>query len=307
MERIKRLKFSSGSYSLLLGYTLAVLGSASYGLNPLFALPLYDIGVSPMNVLFYRYIISALLMGFWIIIRKGSFRLTMKEAMLTFVMGLMFAASSVSLFYSFKFIDAGLASVILFTYPLFVALLSWLVFHEHMSRGTFLCIVVALFGICLLDQGSTSGGINITGMSLAVLSGLTYAFYLIGANRSVMKTMDASKLSFYTLFFGTIMFFIANDFGQDLIILPNAKAWSDAFGLSIFPTIISLVLITRAIHLIGSTPTSIIGALEPITALFISLTVFGGVLTGMNIVGIMMILGAVVFMIYSNNKRAKTA
>ena len=287
------------------GYLLAVIGSACYGLNPLFAIPLYDEGVTPMSVLFYRYAISTMLIGMYMLSRGKSFRLTKNEALATTVMGCLFSGSSAGLFYSFKYMDPGLASVILFTYPLFVALLSWLVFHENMSRNTFLCIIVALFGIYLLDQSSTGGSISMTGMFLAVMSGLTYAIYLIGVNRSVLKTMDISRLSFFALAFGTVIFFAFCNFGKDMTPLASMESWANAAGLAVFPTVISLLLITRSIHIIGSTPASIIGALEPITALAISLAVFGGVLTGRNIIGILLVLAAVLFMVYSNNRATK--
>lgn len=287
------------------GYLLAVIGSASYGLNPLFAMPLYAEGVTPMSVLFYRYAISTLLMGTYMLYKGKSFRLTRNEALPTIVMGLLFTCSSATLFFSFKYIDPGLASVILFTYPMFVALLSWLVFHEHMSRSTFLCICIAFSGIYMLDNSGETGTVSILGMALAVLSGFTYAIYLIGVNKSVLRTMSISRLTFFALALGTIIFFIFTGFGSELSPLPDMAAFGNACGLAVFPTVLSLILITRSIHIIGSTPASIIGALEPITALIISLAVLGGMLTNWNMIGIALILGAVLFMVYSNNKAMK--
>lgn len=286
---------------------MAIIGSASYGLNPLFALPLYGIGVTPLCVLFYRYGISVVMLFVWMLLRKESFRLTRKELLPVLAMGILFAASSATLFFSFKFIDAGLASVILFTYPMFVVLLSWLVFHEKVSKVALLCIAVAFGGICLLNQSDSAGdgastSMSIIGMLLAVASGFVYAIYLVGVGRSVLRTMPAVKLTFYALVTGTVMFFIANRCGADLIILPNAKAWCDATGLALFPTIISLLLVTKSIHIIGSTPASLIGALEPITALLVSLAVFGGTLSARNVIGIFFVLGAVLLMVYSNRK-----
>ncbi|MCM1147405.1 MAG: DMT family transporter [Bacteroidales bacterium] len=264
-------------------------------------MPLYSEGITPGNVLFYRYAISTILMGIYMIVKGKSFRLTKNEALATMAMGCLFAGSSAGLFCSFKYMNPGLASVILFTYPLFVALLSWLFFHEQMSYSTLLCIIVALFGISLLDQSSINGNISMTGMILAIISGLTYAIYLIGVNRSILKDMSISRLSFFALAFGTVIFFISNGFGAGVQPLHSITSWGNAVGLAIFPTVISLLLITRSIHIIGSTPASIIGALEPVTALAVSVSVFGGVLTGMNIIGILIILGAVLFMVYGNN------
>ena len=282
------------------GYIISIIGSACYGLNPLFALPLYATDVDPMSVLFYRYAFSLVLMAAWMFIRHESFRVTWREFMLTMVMGVMFAGSSACLFFSFKYMDAGLASVILFTYPLFVALFSWLLFRERLTAVTAMSIVVAFAGILMLKGDGTSqveGGSQYLGMLLALGAGLSYAFYLIGVNRSVLKSMNTARLSFYALLSGTILFLISTRLGADITLLPDGYAWFNALGLSLFPTIISMVLVTRAIHIIGSTPASIIGALEPLTALLVSVAVFGGIITPLNILGIILILGAVVLMV----------
>lgn len=79
----------------------------------------------------------------------------------------------------------------------------------------------------------------------------------------------------------------------DLQPLVRASQWLNALGLALFPTLLSLVAITKSIHHIGATVAAILGALEPVTALFVGILVFGERLTGGNVVGILLILTAV--------------
>ena len=113
--------------------------------------------------------------------------------------------------------------------------------------------------------------------------------------------MPAFSLTFYASLSGLVLFFVCCGFGLDLSPLHGASSWGCAAGLALFPTIVSLLLVTRSIHLIGSTPAAIIGALEPITALAVSLLVFGGTLTWLNVAGVALVLFAVCLMMWKNH------
>ena len=264
------------------GYMLGVIGSACYGLNPLFALPLYQKGLTPDSVLFYRYFFAILFLAILMKYHGQSFTLKRNEILPLAIMGILFSISSLTLFMSYNYMDAGIASTILFLYPIMVAVISAVVFREKLSLMTTIAIALAFWGISLLN-----------GLSLVVLSALSYAIYLIGVNRSVLKSMPTEKLTFYSILFGISIYLIRLNCLTDLQPLTSPFMWMNAIGLALLPTVISLITITASIHLIGSTPTSILGALEPVTALVCGVLVFGEVLTFKNIIGILMVLSAV--------------
>ena len=189
--------------------------------------------------------------------------------------------------------DAGIASTILFLYPIMVAVISALVFHEKLSLMTIIAIVLAFWGISMLNENGSGKPLNFMGLLLVALSALSYAIYLIGVNRSVLKSMPTEKLTFYSILFGISIYLIRLNFLTDLHPLNTPFMWMNAIGLALLPTVISLVTITASIHLIGSTPTSILGALEPVTALVCGVLVFGELLSFKNIIGILMVLSAV--------------
>ena len=274
------------------GYVLAILGSVSYGLNPLFALPLYAHNYSPTEVVFYRYIMAAVIMSFIVWLKGERLIMSRRETWQAALMGIFFALSSLLLFASFVYIDAGIASTILFTYPLFVALMQWKFFGEKASAATWTALLLATIGIVLLYEtdGKTLDPI---GVVLVLLSSLTYAIYIVGVNRSSLKSMHTMTLTFYTLISGTILFSAVLAIEGGLSPLRVPSDYLNAAGLAIFPTILSLVMVTRSIHTIGSTPASIIGALETLTALGISLLFFDGHLNLSNWLGILLVLFAV--------------
>ena len=279
------------------GFTYGAIAAASYGLNPLFALPLYNVGISPDSVLFYRYGLAVIMLGILMKIQKQSFALHRKEILPLLVMGLLMAFSSLTLFVSYNYMDAGIASTILFVYPVLVAIIMALFFKEKISVVTMLSIGLAFWGISLLYKGDGGQTLSLFGVTLVFISSLTYALYIIGVNRSILKTMPTSKLTFYALLFGITVFGVRLKFGLALDIITVPSLWINPVCMALFPTIISLITMAKAVHYVGSTPTAILGALEPITALVIGVSVFGEQLTPRIVPGIICVLIAVTLII----------
>ena len=98
-----------------------------------------------------------------------------------------------------------------------------------------------------------------------------------------------------------LLFLIRVDFGKSLRIVEDWYLWGNLLALAIFPTAISFLCTTQAIQYIGSTPTAILGALEPLTAVFFGVTIFGEVLTPRLGCGIIMIILAVTLIIAGSN------
>lgn len=193
--------------------------------------------------------------------------------------------------------DAGIASTILFVYPVLVAVIMAVVFKERISPLTLFSIALAFTGISLLCRNSGGETLSLAGITFVFLSSLSYAVYIVGVNRSSLKDMPITKLTFYVLLFGLSVYVVRLKFCTDLQVIPSPLLWINAVSLAVFPTVVSLVTMTKAIHYIGSTPTAILGALEPVTALFFGVLVFGEQLTPRIILGMLMVITAVTLII----------
>lgn len=282
------------------GYILGAIAAATYGMNPLFALPLYEAGMDPDSVLFYRYLFAIPILAIMIKARGRSFKLGRKEVLPIVVMGLLLALSSLTLFESYNYMEAGIASTILFVYPIMVAVIMAMFFKEKISVQTVLCIMLALAGIGMLYQSGGGSGettLNPIGVGIVMLSSLSYAIYIVGVNQSSLKDMPTLKLTFYALLFGFTLFLVISGFGTRLKPVPEWYHWGNLLALAVLPTVVSFLCTTQAIHYIGSTPTAILGALEPVTAVFFGVTIFGESLTPRIVTGIVMIILAVTIII----------
>lgn len=288
------------------GYLYAALAAATYGTNPIFAKPLYAAGMNPDSVLLFRYCIAivmmALLMG-WNAFQKKK---TLKELFVVqrhsmpqlILMGLLMSASSILLFVSYNYMPVGIASTLLFVYPILVAVIMTLCFHEKLSWLIVACLLVATTGIAMLCKGDDgTGGMGsdafLIGFLCVMASSLSYAIYLVGLNKTRIRTIATLPVTFYVLVFGSLIYVVRILGGVPLILPNNLQMWLCCIGLGLFPTVISLVMTSRAIQCIGSTQTALLGALEPVTAVVLGILVLGETLTVREIIGMCLIFVSV--------------
>ncbi len=287
-----------------IGTIFGIVASTSYGTNPLFALPLYSAGISVNSVLFYRYslalIIYYILLKF---IKKVSFKISFKDIIPLIVLSILFAGSSITLFNAFKYIDSGVACTILFIYPIFVALIMSLFFKEKVTKTTISALFLTSIGIILLYNGKLDQKLNTTGIMYILTSALFYALYIVSVKKiKGVRTIPSEKMTFYVILFSLPIFIYNLNFCTQLQVINSPMLWLNVIGLAIFPTIISIEATNVAIKLIGSTYTAILGALEPLTAIFFGVLLFHEVLTTRIIIGIVLILTGVILIILRKKK-----
>ena len=279
------------------GYLYGCISSATYGLVPLFTLPLMSRGVHYDSILFYRYLFATLLLAIVLKFSRKSFRVELEDIPVLIMMGSLFALSSLFLFMSYEYMESGIASTILFFYPVLVTLIMAIFFKEKITWITISSIMLAFVGIGLLYKGGKNSSLSMIGICIVLLSALAYALYLVGVNKTRISNMDADKLTFYALLVGCGLFFVKLRFGMDLEMLPSLYAWGDVLLLALIPTVISCVTMVWAVHNVGSTVTAILGALEPVTAVFVGIVVFNEPITLNMAVGIFLIVLAVTIII----------
>ncbi len=289
------------------GIICGILAAVCYGTNPFGALPLYEEGVNTSSVLFYRFAMAVVMLGVMLVVERKSFRINKQELKVLGSLGVLFAASCLTYYESFLLMDAGIASTILFVYPVMVAGIMALFFKEQITFSTVTAILLALGGIGLLYQGDGETSLSTMGIILVILSALCYAVYIVVVNQSSIR-MSSLKLTFYVLLI-CMFALVAYSFTSPELHLqlpPSPRAWFFACWLGLVPTILSLVLMTIAVHEVGATPTAIMGALEPLTAVAIGVLVFGEALTIQLVIGIVLILSAVLLIVLGKSFHLRT-
>ena len=250
---------------------MAAVAAATYGTNPAFAVPLYTEGMNPNTVLVFRYLLGLPILACMLILRGHSLKISRREMMPLGVLGVLMGISSLTLFESYNHMNSGIASTLLFIYPVMVAVLMTFLFHERFRATTALCLVIMGSGLVLLLRAPAGMEISGMGVALVMLSSLTYAIYLVMTNVSrTIQAIPTLKLLFWQLAFGSMVFIFMFAIGTPFTPVPCATGWINLVALAVLPTVVSLGCTTVAIHCIGSTSTAIFGALEPVTAVALS-------------------------------------
>ena len=279
------------------GFAAAIIAAICYGTNPLGTLYLYEDGFSSGAVLTYRYLLATIIFAIVMLFRRESFAIKRGYAIRLALLGVFFSLSSCTLYLSFHYMAAGIASTLLFVYPIMTAVLMTVFFHERVTWTTSLAILLAVVGVGLLYQGDGNEKLSTAGFSLVMIASLLYAIYIISVNNWKME-MSNIKFTFWTLVFGLItMILFTLISGDSFQLLETPRQWACAIQLAILPTVLSLFFMAIAINHIGSTPAAIMGALEPVTAVFIGVCIFGESFTFQLGIGIVAILAGVTLII----------
>ncbi len=286
-----------------LGFLYGALAAICYGTNPLGALYLYKAGFAPGSVLFYRFAGASILSALFILFLKKDFRVPRENVPYIGFLGFLFAASALCLYLSFLFMDAGVASTILFSYPIMVAIFMVIFFKEKLQRKTVVSILLAISGVVLLMRTGDGSVLSPAGIALVLFSSLTYAIYIVTAAR-MPKPIGAMKMNMYIFAVCAICLFLYSLCapGHSIHPVKNLHEFAWLFQLAFMPSLLSLIFMQKALRTIGSTPTAILGALEPLTAVCIGVGVFHEALSARLVAGIILILCSVTLLALRKSK-----
>ena len=292
--------------SYITGIICAALGSIAFGLNPFFGIPLYAEGLTPLPVLFYRFLFAAILMALYMLIRRKSFRLEKRYFLHITVAGILMALTCLFWFFTFKIMDSGVSATILSLYPLMVALAMFILYKEKMPPAAIAGMLLAIVGVAILCHPGNGSNVCVKGVFFIFMSALSYTIYIIAVQKSRLKELSPETLTFYAMLISIAVFFASMRFGADFQMLPSWKALGCALGLGLVPSLLAFLLTAIAIHHIGPTGTSVLGALDPIAAVLVGVFCFNENMTIKLIIGIVLILVAVSVVVISMAKNTET-
>lgn len=285
------------------GYTYGVITSMTFGLIPLFTLPLMGDGMNYDSILFYRFLFATIALGIMLKITKQSYAIEKKDIPVLVLLGCFYTASAMLLFWGYDFMGAGVATALHFTYPVFVTLLMLLIFKEKTSWLTWVAIFMAIVGVGVISVKGSELKMDMKGLVIVLLSAVAYASYILTVNKSRVKDMNGRKLAFYVFIVSTVLFAVKASLNGGIQKVPDASAYMNLVFLAVLPTVVSNITLVLAVHNIGGTMTSVLGAMEPVTAVLIGTLVFEEPFTLQDGLGVALIIVAVTIIILSDGIR----
>ena len=279
------------------GVIYGMATSVTFGLIPLFTLPLIGKGMDYDSILFYRFCFASIALGMVMLIKGESFWIDLKDLPVFLMLAFFYTFSSLFLLYGYGYMGAGVATALHFTYPVFVTLLMFFLFKEKASWLTWLSVALAVCGVALLSLPESGMSADVKGVVIVLLSAVAYGSYIVGVNKSRVRTMNSRKLAFYVFVFTTVIFAVWDIFSGGLQTPPDLSSFGNLILLAVLPTVVSNITLVLAVRHIGGTLTSVLGALEPLTAVCVGVLVFGEDFTAREGLGILLVLVAVTVII----------
>ncbi len=276
------------------GYLHGLLASGSFGLIPFFTLPLLTQGMGFDIVLFHRFLFAGVMVGGILIARHQPLHVTLPELGMLAGLSSMYTTSAILLFWGYTCLSSGVATTIHFLYPVFVALLMAMLFHERKSLLTLSAIVLACGGVALLSWGGGDGeGINLFGVGIVLLSAVCNAVYITGMSRSRVRALPGLRITFYVFLFGALIELCHTALRGEFYLVTDPGDLIRLIMLALVTAVISNLLLVSAVKLVGSTPAAVLGAMEPVTAVCVGILVFNEPLTLNLLSGMVLIIAAV--------------
>ena len=290
------------------GIFYAVISSMSFGFSPLFSLALIAAGLSNFDVLSYRWLTAAVVLVIYAACKKKTLKLnSFDEVWKVILLSALRSITSITLLIGYANIASGVASTINFMYPVIVALCMMIIFREDRAWINVIAIFLSILGVYLMANGDgviVEGGNTVLGLTCSLISAITFAAYYIVMKKTKADKIEVVKFTTWIMLLSAI-YFIAAALIIDgrITIVTDFKSWMNILGLGLWATMVSNFTGVKAIRRIGPTLTSILGALQPLTAVVLGVVFLDEHLGISTISGIVLILAAVTMIVLHQRKK----
>ena len=290
------------------GIFYAIISSCSFGFSPLFSLGLLAAGLSNFDVLSYRWAVAALVLMIYAASKGKTLRLqSFGEVWKIVLLSLLRSVTSITLLIGYANIASGIASTINFMYPVVVALCMMLFFGERKSFVNIASILISILGVYLLASGDglkVEGGNTALGLTCSIISAFSFAAYYLVMKLAKADKIEVVKFTTWIMLLSAVYFIISGYiFDGKITIVTDMKQWMYIAGLGLWSTMVSNFTGVKAVRRIGPTMTSILGALQPLTAVVLGVLFLDEHLSVRTIIGICIIMVTVSFIVAHQQTR----
>jgi len=228
------------------------------------------ISLSALSLVFYRMIIAAVFLFFWLKIKKINLSLTKRTLLISIITGIIMALHWYLFFYAIKISTVSLVLGLLGTGTLFASLLEPLLLKKKFSFVDLVFALPILIGVLLIYWGEP---VHWRGLIIAILSYLLFSIFSV-INKKIGFNNDTLVISFWEFISGGIFMFFLTWENNDLS-FPNI---TDSFYLLILAIGCTAYAFSALIRLMKTYSAYLVIMhvnLEPVYAIILSVIIFG--------------------------------
>ena len=278
-----------------LGLINGIISGISFGLIPLFSIPVIAAGMDNVSILVYRFLFGSLAMLGMLLLKKTDLRVSLSELCRIAILSLFYIGTALATLECYHYLSSGIATALVYTDPIWCAIIGLIFLGDRFSLKLTSSCLFATLGVMMMTGVFTEDGtFSALGLFWGLLSGLSYALYLIFVPRLRLKRIPSLKLTFYVFFIGMLILAAYAILAEGNIeIVTNPTCWTNLILLGLIPTALSNICVTMSLRLVDSTIVAILGACEPLTAMVIGILILGDSWSIMSLGGTFLILLAV--------------
>ena len=278
-----------------LGLINGIISGISFGLIPLFSIPVIAAGMGNVSILVYRFLFGSLAMLGMLLLKKTDLRVSLSELCRIDILSLFYIGTALATLECYHYLSSGIATALVYTDPIWCAIIGLIFLGDRFSLKLTSSCLFATLGVMMMTGVFTEDGtFSALGLFWGLLSGLSYALYLIFVPRLRLKRIPSLKLTFYVFFIGMLILAAYAILKEGNIeIVTNPTCWTNLILLGLIPTALSNICVTMSLRLVDSTIVAILGAFEPLTAMVIGILILGDSWSIMSLGGTFLILLAV--------------
>lgn len=277
------------------GFVCVIITAIIFGFTPILGKISYEGGSNPIMLTFLRTLLIIPIVYFILLSRKVKIIKSKKITRQLIIYSILISVLTTTFLYTaYTYIPVGLSTIIHYVYPLVVMLLCVFVYKEKINRIKVVALILALIGVWISFSGTAS--CSIKGVLIALLSGVFYGVGLVYYDKSDIKNEDVLLVTFYVcIITSIILFFYAMATGTFTLQL-SREAWIYSVAVSISVGLIAFTSLQIGIKYIGSTASSIILTIEPLSCAIFAVIFLNEPLTFATIMSSIFILSSVILL-----------
>lgn len=288
--------------SVLKGYSFVILSGIIYGFMPLIANYVYDNGVTPLSLVFFRNLFSLPVLAILAFIDKKTLKIPKKALpSISFIALFGGSVTPMLLFLSYRFIDSSTATVLHFVYPAFVLLIGVVFLKQKTNLRNIISVFLCVFGVAMFNVGDIK--LDVTGTSLALVSGVTYAIYIVLVSRFKYKSEISGFLfGFYISLISSVLMFLICLLTKQLAFPVGVTSWLVTVLFAIVVNVGAVIIFQQGTFIIGGEKAAVLSTTEPITSLVVGIALLGEQVSVNSVIGAVAVITASILISASKNK-----
>lgn len=290
----------------LRGMMFIIAAAVFFGIMPIWVKLAYATGLTAYEVTFLRSGMATVILGIFILYRKIDFHVDRCQTGPLLLSGILgYSATILTLYRSYKYVSAGVATSLHYLYPILVMLLAYFIYHEKLRFFHWAAVLSSLAGLCLIaDLGGSR--FSCRGVGLAIGSAVFFAVYVLSMDHPQLKKMDSMLLAFYACLLASLTSLAVLIVQGDWLLTLTIKGLYYTGLVSLFCTALALIFFIKGVQLAGSANASILSTLEPVVSLVAGIIILHEPLTWSILLGCTFVIISVMLVGYQNGKNVNT-